>query len=132
MATVVRQSAAIPLLNGRVCMVTSRTGKRWVFPKGLIDPGHTPSEAALIEAWEEAGLVGTIDSDPVGSYLYEKLGNPHHVLVFRLRVLEVHDDWPEREFRQREWLTVVEAVTRIEEAGLRRLLGTPLERSFLG
>jgi len=131
MATVVRQSAAIPILNGRVCMVTSRTGKRWVFPKGLIDPGHTPSEAALIEAWEEAGLIGTIDSDPIGSYLYEKLGNPHHVLVFSLRVLEVHDEWPEREFRQREWLTVAEAVTRIEEAGLRLLLGAPLQGSFL-
>jgi len=131
MATVVRQSAAIPILNGRVCMVTSRTGKRWVFPKGLIDPWHTPSEAALIEAWEEAGLIGTIDSDPIGSYLYEKLGNPHHVLVFSLRVLEVHDEWPEREFRQREWLTVAEAVTRIEEAGLRLLLGAPLQGSFL-
>ena len=53
-------------------MVTSRSGRRWVFPKGQIDPGHTPGEAALIEAWEEAGLVGTLDPEPVGSYLYEK------------------------------------------------------------
>jgi len=53
-------------------MVTSRSGRRWVFPKGLIDPGHTPAEAALIEAWEEAGVVGTLDPDPVGNYVYDK------------------------------------------------------------
>ena len=99
MPMVMSQSAAIPVRDGRVCMVTSRSGRRWVFPKGQIDPGHTPGEAALLEAWEEAGLVGTLDPEPVGNYVYEKFGRPHHVLVFRMRVIEVHDAWPERELR---------------------------------
>src|SRR5262245_55174768 len=63
-------------LDGRLCMVTSRSARRWVFPKGLIDPGHTPGAAALIEAWEEAGLVGTLDGEPVGNYVYEKYSTP--------------------------------------------------------
>ena len=49
----IRQSGAIPLRNGRVCLITSSNGKRWVIPKGLIDPGHTAGETALQEAWEE-------------------------------------------------------------------------------
>lgn len=122
MPTLMSQSAAIPMLNGRICMVTSRSGRRWVFPKGQIDPGHTPGEAALLEAWEEAGLVGTLEPEPVGNYIYEKFGCPHHVLVFRLRVIEVHDAWPERGFREREWVTVSEAIDRVEEPGLRELL----------
>ena len=122
------QSAAIPVRNGRVCMVTSRSGRRWVFPKGQIDPGHTPSETALLEAWEEAGLVGTLDPDPIGNYVYEKFDTLHHVLVFRMSVIEVHDVWPERDLREREWLTIAEAMERVEESGLRELL----RRAFNG
>jgi 8-oxo-dGTP pyrophosphatase MutT (NUDIX family) len=122
MPMLMSQAAAIPLLDGRVCMVTSRSGRRWVFPKGQIDPGHTPGEAALLEAWEEAGVVGTLDPEPVGNYVYEKVGCPHHVLVFRLRVIEVRDVWPERGLRERAWLTISEAIERIDESGLRELL----------
>ena len=122
MAVLMSQSAAVPVLDGRVCMVTSRSGRRWVFPKGQIDPGHTPGEAALLEAWEEAGVVGSLDPEPIGNYVYEKVGCPHHVLVFRMRVIEVRDVWPERGLRDRAWLTVGEAVDRIDEPGLRELL----------
>jgi len=71
MAQVLRQAAVVPLADGQVGLVTSSSGRRWVVPKGMIDPGHSPGEAALIEAWEEAGLVGVLDPEPAGSYLYE-------------------------------------------------------------
>jgi 8-oxo-dGTP pyrophosphatase MutT (NUDIX family) len=122
MPIAISQSAAIPLLDGRLCMVSSRSGRRWVFPKGIIDPGHTPGETALLEAWEEAGVVGTLDPEPIGNYVYEKVGCPHHVLVFRMRVIEVRDLWPERGLRERVWLTVDDAIDRIDEPGLRELL----------
>lgn len=122
MLTWVRQAAAIPVHDGRVCLVSSRNGRRWVLPKGLIEPGHTPGEAALLEAWEEAGLVGTLTPEPVGSYLYEKLDREHHVLVYRMAVSEARDNWPERDARQRAWLTPDEAIERIEEPGLRDIL----------
>ncbi|MDB5306664.1 MAG: hypothetical protein JWO38_866 [Gemmataceae bacterium] len=118
----VRQTAVIPVHDGRVWMVTSRSGRRWVFPKGQIDPGHTPGEAALVEGWEEAGLVGVLDPEPVGSYVYEKLAREHHVLVYRMTVTEARDDWPERSFRQRAWVTADEAIDRVEEPGLRDIL----------
>src|SRR5690242_7526318 len=95
------QSAALPVRNGRVCLVTSSNGKRWVIPKGLIEPGQTAGETALQEAWEEAGLVGTIEADPIGSFLYEKWCGTCHVLVYLMRVSEVALHWPETDLRQR-------------------------------
>lgn len=118
----VNQAGVIPILDGRVCMVTSRSGRRWVFPKGLIEPGHTSGQTALLEAWEEAGIVGMLDPEPVGNYVYEKFDAPHHVLVYRLRVIEVRDLWPERGLRDRAWLSVDDAIDRVEEPGLRELL----------
>jgi 8-oxo-dGTP pyrophosphatase MutT (NUDIX family) len=122
MADVMNQSGVIAVQNGRLCMVTSRSGRRWVFPKGQIDPGHTPREAALVEAWEEAGLVGSLDPEPVGSYIYEKVSSTHHVLLFMMRVSEIREIWPERGFREREWVTVYDAIDRVDEPSLRELL----------
>jgi 8-oxo-dGTP pyrophosphatase MutT (NUDIX family) len=122
MANVINQAGVIPVHDGRLFMVTSRSGRRWVFPKGQIDPGHTPGEAALIEAWEEAGLVGTLDTEPVGSYVYEKLGSPHYVLLFVMRVVEARDVWPERGLRDRALVTVDDAIDRVDEPSLRELL----------
>src|SRR5262245_14911898 len=119
---VVRQAAAIPVKEGQVCLVTSSSGKRWVVPKGCLEPGMTAGELALQEAWEEAGLVGVLQTEPVGSYLYEKYGNVHHVTVFVMQVTEAADDWPERQLRQRAWIDLDEALGRIEESGLRDLL----------
>src|SRR5437868_6414543 len=93
-AGTMQQAAAIPLKAGQVCLVTTRTGKRWVVPKGCIELGKTASEIALQEAWEEAGLVGLLQPEPVGSYLYEKNGITCHVLVFLLHVTEVRDEYP--------------------------------------
>src|ERR1700736_6441219 len=101
----IRQVAVIPLRNGQVCLVSSRSGKRWVVPKGCMEPGKTAGEVALQEAWEEAGLVGVLDPDPIGSYFYEKDGLTFHVLVFLMEVTKEAADWPERSFRERRWLS---------------------------
>lgn len=122
MAQLLRQAAAIPVADGRVGLVTSSSGRRWVVPKGMIDPGHSAGEAALIEAWEEAGLVGVLDPEPVGSYLYEKYGRTHHVLVYVLRVTEEAVDWPERDVRKRAWIDPMEAIDRVEEVGLKEII----------
>lgn len=37
-------------------MITSRDTGRWVIPKGGVDHGHTPAQAAEIEGFEEAGI----------------------------------------------------------------------------
>lgn len=118
----IRQAAAIPVKAGQVCLVTSSSGKRWVIPKGLIDPGKTAGEIALQEAWEEAGLVGVLQPEPVGSYLYAKYGGTCYVSVFLMQVTEVSDDWPERTLRQRTWMSPAQAIRHLDDPGLRELV----------
>ena len=118
----IRQAAAIPFHDGRVCLISSRTSNRWVFPKGLIDPGHTPTQSAIIEAWEEAGLIGTLDDASIGAYSYRKYDLDYHVLVFRMTVTEVKDAWPEKATRQRIWVTLDEAIEKVEEMDLKEIL----------
>lgn len=118
----VRQAAAIPVLGSQVCLVTSRNGKRWVIPKGCLEPGKTSGEIALQEAWEEAGLVGLLQPDPIGSYLYEKDARNHHVLVYLMQVTQVAEVWPEGSWRARSWLSIHQALGRIEEFGLREVM----------
>jgi 8-oxo-dGTP pyrophosphatase MutT (NUDIX family) len=118
----IRQAAAIPIRDGMVCLITSSNGRRWVIPKGMMEPGKTTGEIALQEAWEEAGLVGTLRPQPVGTYLYEKYDTTCHVTVFRMDVSEDHLEYPEVHLRQREWLSPDEAMDRIDEVGLRDLV----------
>jgi 8-oxo-dGTP pyrophosphatase MutT (NUDIX family) len=118
----IRQAGAIPVSDGKVCVVSSRSGKRWVVPKGCLEPGKTAGEIALQEAWEEAGLVGVLLPEPVGSYFYEKAGLTCHVTVFLMRVTDAAADWPERQWRQRRWLSFAQAQIQIEDAGLRELI----------
>jgi 8-oxo-dGTP pyrophosphatase MutT (NUDIX family) len=120
--SVIRQAGVIALNGERICLVSSRGGKRWVVPKGCLEPNKTAAEIALQEAWEEAGLVGILQPDPVGTYLYEKAGFLCHVTVFLMNVTEMADRWPEQDFRERSWLTVKQAILRIDDAGLRELI----------
>lgn len=120
----VRQAAAIPIYDGKICLVTSSSGKRWVIPKGIIEPGQTAGETALQETWEEAGLAGVLHSEPVGSYLFDKYGGQCHVTVFLMQVTEEADDWPERLTRQRVWLPLEDAADSIREPGLREIIET--------
>ena len=118
----IAQAAALPVRDGKVCLVTSTSGKRWIIPKGLIDPGKGAAEMALQEAWEEAGLAGVLQPDPIGSYLYEKYGGTCHVTVFLMNVTETADKWPEQNEREREWFTPKDALERLEDEGLQQIL----------
>jgi 8-oxo-dGTP pyrophosphatase MutT (NUDIX family) len=121
-ANVIRQAGVIALNGGQVCLVSSRSGKRWVVPKGCLEPDKTAAEIALQEAWEEAGIVGVLQPDPIGSYFYEKAGFTCHVTVFLMNVTDSAEEWPECHFRERCWLTPPQAQLRIDDAGLRELI----------
>ena len=125
-----RQASAIPIKEGKICLVTSSNGKRWVIPKGQIEPGQTAGETALQESWEEAGITGVLYPEPIGSYLYEKMGRTHHVTVFMMDVHEVAMNWPERSYRQRIWVTPKALLTHVEEPALVEVLRFALEQRF--
>jgi 8-oxo-dGTP pyrophosphatase MutT (NUDIX family) len=114
-----QQVAALPWRQGEagveILLVTTRTTKRWVVPKGWTMDGKADHEAAAIEAFEEAGVKGEINANPVGHYGYVKVlqsGKARHlkVRVFALEVTESLDIWPERADRQRQWVSPQQAM----------------------
>jgi 8-oxo-dGTP pyrophosphatase MutT (NUDIX family) len=117
-----RQAAAIPVRAGQVCLVTSRSGKRWVIPKGCMEPGKTAGEIALQEAWEEAGLAGLLAPEPLGTYFYEKSGLTCLVTVFLMHVTGSVEVYPEHDQRERSWVSFSQALRRIEDLGLREMI----------
>lgn len=121
-----RQSAVIPYRRKagdlEVLLITSRKRKRWVMPKGVVEPGMTPADSAEKEAYEEAGIEGTVDGRPLGSYRYRKWGGTCTVEVFAMRVTAESDWWPESDSRTREWMLPGEAASRVDEAELREMI----------
>jgi 8-oxo-dGTP pyrophosphatase MutT (NUDIX family) len=125
------QYAALPFTerDGEtiVLLVTSRETHRWVLPKGWAEKGLTGSELVAKEAFEEAGLVGEVAEEPIGSYTYlKRLPNDRTVScqvdVFAMRVNRLLDDWPERGQRQRQWFTLAQAAMEVEEGDLVTML----------
>lgn len=117
----------------QVLLMTSRDTGRWIIPKGNIDGGVTPSEAAEKEAYEEAGVKGTIaGSIPLGIYTYSKKRRSGDtqaaaVEVYLLRVEKRFKKWPEKGERKLSWLSTKEAVGLVEEPGVIPLLHRLIE-----
>jgi 8-oxo-dGTP pyrophosphatase MutT (NUDIX family) len=121
---------AYRILDGKVqvLLMTSRDTGRWIIPKGNIDAGATPAKAAEKEAYEEAGVKGTITSLlPLGIYTYFKKlesgeARAATVEVYLLRVKERLKKWPKKGERKLSWVSTKVAVRLIEEPGVVPLL----------
>ena len=125
------QYAALPYRHaGRrleILLITSRETRRWVIPKGWPMKGIGPQDAAAAEAAEEAGLMGEIAADPIGSYRYLKRMKdgqtlPVQVIVFPLLVESQDDHWKEKEQRQFNWFRYQQAASLVAEPNLKRLI----------
>lgn len=127
------QACAVPVRRRgtrlEVCLITSSSG-RWVFPKGFIDPGETNSEAALKEAFEEAGVHGQVLGEPLGSYKARKnkLRKCLSVVVLLMQVTRSDSEWTESHRRQRRWVSVTAARQLLSQPELRDCLDAALER----
>jgi 8-oxo-dGTP pyrophosphatase MutT (NUDIX family) len=126
------QASAVPYQwrHGRLqfCLITSIKRGRWVFPKGIIDPGETYIETALKEAQEEAGLDGQIVGEPLGTYSYAKWGTTLNVTVALMQVEHQQDQWEESDVRQRRWVSCEEALELLAQDELRDMTREAIRR----
>ncbi len=114
----IQQAAALVRRDGSICLVTTRSGKRWIVPKGRVKPGSKPWQTAAEEAWEEAGVRGKPRREPVGSFVVRKSGRAYLVTVFLMEVSKVARKWPERKKRRRRWLSVEQALALLDRSPL--------------
>ena len=127
-----QQIAALPVRwnedgEAEVLLITSRTTRRWIIPKGWTMNGKKPWKAAGIEAREEAGASGKLVTDPIGDYEYIKIlrdgsGLFCDVQIYPLLVEELDSSWQEQGERKRAWFPAERAAKLVQEPQLAALL----------
>ena len=129
-----RQVAALPwrlAADGGLefLLVTSRTSRHWLLPKGWPIPGKSGLESALQEAFEEAGIHAKGPDTPLGRYAFIKVLHdltelPCTMAVYGVgNALEV-SEWPEKGQRERKWFTQADAVAIAFDYNLSLFLAT--------
>ena len=113
----------------RVCVIARRRDDRlvWGLPKGHLEAGERPREAAIREVREETGLVGDV-VEKLGVITYWFSGPEPHTRHFKtvhfywLRYVSgrtsAHDD----EVEDAVWLPLEEAIGRVAYANEKRIL----------
>ena len=115
--------------SGRLefCLITTSQG-RWNWPKGIVDPGETREQAALREAYEEAGLHGRLVGPSLSTYPLNKFGRQFEVTSWLMEVQDCEEQWEEQTTRQRRWVTPTVARRLLSQPHLRDLLDRALQR----
>ena len=94
---------------------------RWQLPKGLIDPGETPEQAAVREVREESGIEGTIVDkiDTIDYWFVADFGGGRHrfhkfVHFYLMRSVGGDLDNHDHEVSESRWLTIDDALQKLE------------------
>ncbi|KAF7947288.1 uncharacterized protein EAE97_004537 [Botrytis byssoidea] len=104
-----------------VLLIQSTRRNAWVLPKGGWETDEECIQAAQREAWEEAGIVCTVDYD-LGQITETRTAkqiskNAPKALYqfFQVTVTSEETEWPERHKRNRKWATYSEAKHDLQE-----------------
>lgn len=92
----------ISLAGSKLLFTNSRKNPGYyVFPKGGVKRREDPQEAAQRETLEETGVEGTVFGE-IGKKKWS---------WFLLSVQQIHDDWLEKDQRERVWVPYEEALS---------------------
>jgi len=114
--------------DGKVVLLVSSSSGRWILPKGWPIDGMTAGEAAAQEAWEEGGVKASkVGKSSLGSFYGRKTydngrSEPCETLVYKLKVADVANDFPEANRRDRIWVSPTKAAELVDNAQLKSLL----------
>lgn len=103
-----------------ILLVTAKRNPRaWIFPKGHIEDGETPEQAALREVEEEAGVVGELVG-PVGRPI--KFDTPVERVRVQYFLVRMRKESPETDGRDKRWVPFDEAAGLLTYDNLRGLV----------
>lgn len=98
-----RVVCCVPIMNGKVCIITTSNTRRWGFPKGKVEAGESESDAAIRETFEESGCKGTVKFCATSS-IRRATGESIVMQVYRMEVSEALDTFPESTTRAVRWV----------------------------
>lgn len=85
----------------RIVMVTSRTHRQWIFPKGGKISDLSKRKSAMQEALEEAGLKGKVDKGAEFTTTIIRNGDKIDLTLYPMQVEKMSDKWDEMHQRKR-------------------------------
>jgi ATP adenylyltransferase len=121
----VPQAGAVVLLRDKVVLRQARDGT-WVLPKGHIEPGETPEQAAAREVAEEMGLSGRLGPF-VDELCFTQGGRARRVRYYLLLADRRLPTWDEHFGRDTFLFNPREAQARLTHADARAVLARALE-----
>ncbi len=103
--------------NYSVLLIAVKKGTVWTLPKGLVEKGEKPEEAALREIREETGIIGELESflDKIELWFFQNEDGEkvrHHKIVYYYLVKYVNGNPVEHDFEVEDvkWFQIDEAV----------------------
>ncbi|XP_008221469.1 PREDICTED: nudix hydrolase 17, mitochondrial-like [Prunus mume] len=112
-----------------VLVITSQKGNAFMFPKGGWELDESVEEAASRESLEEAGVVGNVECE-LGkwSFMSKSQETYYEGHMFPLFVMEQLDLWPEKNVRQRIWMSAAKARDACQHWWMKEALDILVER----
>lgn len=126
--TIERQHSAggVVVRDGEMLLIATGGGRRWQLPKGRIEPGESPEQAAVREVREETGITAKVVAPLAGVDYWFAEGSAKrirkHVDFFLLGYIEGSEaNFDAREVDEARWFPSGEAVERLTHASERRV-----------
>ncbi|KAM0983393.1 hypothetical protein ACFX13_011117 [Malus domestica] len=112
-----------------VLVITSQKGNAFMFPKGGWELDESVEEAASRESLEEAGVLGNVECQ-LGKWCFMSKSQETYYegYMFPLFVKEQLDLWPEKNVRQRIWMTAAKAREACQHWWMKEALDILVER----
>ena len=88
--------------SGRIVLVTSRNGESWILPKGNRAKKRSDRVQVKREAFEEAGLHGSLNQR---HYDFKSSGNKKNLRIYSMKVRSILNNFPEKQERKRIFVT---------------------------
>jgi 8-oxo-dGTP pyrophosphatase MutT (NUDIX family) len=124
--------------ESEILLISTREGRRWQLPKGHLEHGETPEEAAVRETREETGVTGRVVAPlPAVEYWFNERGVRIHKRVDYFLLAFVDGDaenFDRKEVSGAAWFSWEEGISRLTFANERRVAEAArgLETSSVG
>jgi 8-oxo-dGTP pyrophosphatase MutT (NUDIX family) len=127
-------AGGVVVRDRELLLIATAGGKRWQLPKGRIEKGESPEQAAVREVREETGVSGRIVA-PLGGIDYwfadgRSLRIKKHVDFFLLDYLEGSEkDFDPEEVHLASWFDEETAIARLSHDSERQIAKGAIELS---